>query len=63
MSRKMQIALEKEYSSNSSLNQNNIILKNEDYNKDDINLYFKAMEGQQYNLRVPKKYSIYYCYS
>ena len=47
-------ALEIEYSSNSSLNQNNIILKNEDYNKDDINLYFKAMEGQQYNLRVPK---------
>ena len=51
---KCKIALEKEYSSNSSLNQNNIILKNEDYNKDDINLYFKAMEGQQYNIRVPK---------
>ena len=51
---KCKIALDKEYSSNSSLNQNNIILKNEDYNKDDINLYFKAMEGQQYNLRVPK---------
>ena len=51
---KCKIALEKEYSANSSLNQNNIILKNEDYNKDDINLYFKAMEGQQYNLRVPK---------
>ena len=51
---KCKIALDKEYSSNSSLSQNNIILKNEDYNKDDINLYFKAMEGQQYNLRVPK---------
>jgi len=47
-------ALEIEYSLNSSLNLNNIILKNENYNKDDINLYFKAMEGQQYNLRVPK---------
>ena len=51
---KCRIALEKEYSSNSSLNQNNIKFKNEDNNKDDINLYFKAMEGQQYNLRVPK---------
>ena len=51
---KCKIVLDKEYSSNSSLNQNNIILKNEDYNKDDINLYFKAMEGQQYALRVPK---------
>ena len=51
---KCKIALEKEYSLNSSLNQNNIILKKEDYNKDDINLYFKTMEGQQYNIRVPK---------
>ena len=51
---KCKIALEKEYSSNSSLNQNNIIFKNEDFNKDDRNLYFKAMEGQQYALRVPK---------
>ena len=51
---KCKAALEIEYSKNSSLNQNNIILKNEDYNKDHINLYFKAMEGQQYNIRVPK---------
>ena len=51
---KCRLALEKEYSSNSSLNQNNIIFKNEDFNQDDINLYFKAMEGQQYTLRIPK---------
>jgi len=47
-------ALEKECPSNSPLNQNNIILKNEDYNKDDYTLYFRAMEGQQYDIRVPK---------
>ena len=51
---KCRIALEKEYSNISSLNQNNIILKNEDFNENDINLYFKTMENQQYNLRVSK---------
>ena len=52
---KCRLALEKEYSNNSSLNQNYIILKNEDFNnKDQINLYFKTMENKQYNLRVSK---------
>ena len=51
---KCKIALEKEYSNNTSVNQNNILIKNEKYNKDDINIYFKTMENQQYSLRVPK---------
>ena len=51
---KCRLALEKEYSFNSSFNQNNIIFKNEDFNKDDINLYFQTMENQKYSLRVPK---------
>ena len=29
--------------------------KNEDYNKDNIDLYFKIEEGQQYALKVSKK--------
>ena len=51
---KCRIALEKEYS-NSSLNQNNIILKNENSNnKNIINIFFRSMEGNQYNIQVPK---------
>jgi len=51
---KCRLALEKENSSNSSFNQNNIFFKNEDFNKDDINLYFKTLKNQQYALRVDK---------
>ena len=52
---KCSIALEKEYSNNLSLNQNNIILKNENFvDKNQINLYFKTMENKQYSLRVSK---------
>ena len=51
---KCKIALEREYSNNSSLNQNKIILKNESFNENGINLYFKTMENKQYNLRVSK---------
>ena len=47
-------ALEKEYSDDSSLNQNNKILKNENSNENDINLYFKTNENKQYNIRVAK---------
>ena len=52
---KCKVALEIEYSNNSSLNQNILILKNEDFDVNDINLYFKTMENRQYNLRVSKK--------
>ena len=51
---KCRLALEKENSSNSSFNQNNLFFKNEDFNKDDINLYFKTLKNQQYTLRVAK---------
>ena len=49
-------ALEKEYSNDSSLNQNNLILKNEDSNdKDNITIYFQIMENiKKYSLRVSK---------
>ena len=30
------------------------MLNNQNYNPNDINLYFKTMENQQYNIRVPK---------
>ena len=52
---KCKVALEFEYSNNSSLNQNILILKNEDFDVNDINLYFKTMDNRQYNLRVSKK--------
>ena len=49
---KCRIALEKEYSNISSLNQNNMMISNDNFNN--INLIFKTMENSQYNLRVPK---------
>ena len=52
---KCKVALEIEYSNNFSLNQNILILKNEDFDVNDINLCFKTMENRQYNLRVSKK--------
>ena len=51
---KCKMALEKEYSKDSSLNQYKIILKNELLDKNGINLSFKTMENKQYNLRVSK---------
>jgi len=54
---KCKIALDKEYSNFSSLNQKKIILKNEDdkNNKNKINLYFKTMEGgNSYKVAVSK---------
>ena len=52
---KCKVALEYEYSNNASNNnQNNFMLNNQNYNPNDINLYFKTMENQQYNIRVPK---------
>jgi hypothetical protein len=51
---KCKLALEKEYSKDSSLNQYKIILKNEMLDKNGINLSFKTMENKQYNLRVSK---------
>ena len=51
---KCKIALEKEYSKDSSLNKSNIIIKNETFDKNGINIYFKTMENKQYNLRVSK---------
>ena len=51
---KCKLALDKEYSSNSSLNQNKVILENEGSTKDDINLIFETQYREQYNLRVPK---------
>ena len=45
-------ALEKEYSSNKLPIPPND--KDEDLNKDYIGLHFKTMEGQQYDIRVPK---------
>ena len=47
-------ALDKEYSDDSSLNQNNIILKNENFNENHINLCFKTNENKQYKIRVAK---------
>ena len=48
-------ALEKENSDDSSLNQNNIILKNENFNENDINLCFETNdENKKYNIRVAK---------
>ena len=51
---KCKMALEKENSANSSLNQNKVILENEGSTKDDINLIFETQYREQYNLRVPK---------
>jgi len=51
---KCKLALEKEYSKDSSLNQYKIILQNEMLDKNGINLSFKTMENKQYNLRVSK---------
>ena len=53
---KCKLALEKEYSNISSLNNNNIILKNENSDdKNKINIYFQTMEaGNKYNFSVSK---------
>ena len=48
---KCRIALEKEYSNNSKLIYND---KNDVFDNNGINLYFKTMENRQYNLRVSK---------
>ena len=47
-------ALEKENSNDSSLNKNNLILKNENFNENDINLYFKTIDNEQFTIRVSK---------
>lgn len=53
---KCKLALEKEYSNITSLNQNNIILKNENSDdKNKINIYFQTMEaGKKYKISVSK---------
>ena len=51
---KCKIALEKEYSDNSTLIETKIYEKKEDFNINDIDLYFKTMENKQYKIRVPK---------
>ena len=49
-------ALEEEYSSMSNLNQNNLIIKNDNFDsKNKINIYFSTMEGnKKYTIAVPK---------
>ena len=51
---KCKIALEKEYSKVSVINKNKALIRNETFDKNGINLYFKTMENKQYNLRVSK---------
>ena len=63
---KCKIALEKEYSSNSSSNFNTIIIKNQN-DKNKINIIFKTMENKQYKLGVSKNLqfivAIHYLYT
>ena len=63
---KCRIALEKEYSSNSSSNFNTIIIKNQN-DKNKINIIFKTMENKQYKLGVSKNLqfivAIHYLYT
>ena len=51
---KCKFALEKEYSKVSVINKNKALIRNETFDKNGINLYFKTMENKQYNLRVSK---------
>ena len=63
---KCRIALEKEYSNNSSTNFNTIIIKNQN-DKNKINIIFKTMENKRYKLGVSKNLqfivAIHYLYT
>ena len=58
---KCKIALEREYSNDSSINQNNIILKKEESDdKNCIMICFRVMEKDtQYNLKVSKIFNLF----
>ena len=51
---KCKLALEMEYSIDSKNTIYKPLLKNETFDKNGINLYFKTMENKQFNLRVSK---------
>ena len=63
---KCRIALELEYSNNSSSNVNTSIISKQ-YDKNKINIFFKTMENKQYKLQISKSLqfiiAIHYLYT